>query len=69
VSSETERITNLVMNRHDYDKLAQRLGQLHLAEWDRCYNKGSEPSLATPLSMENTKTANLQPDSLVMPRL
>jgi len=68
VCSETERITNLVMNRHDYDRLAQRISQVSLAEWERDYKKDGEPSLAPPLHVDDAKTAHEQPDNLATPR-
>jgi hypothetical protein len=60
VCSETERITDMVMNRHDYDRLAQRLGPAHSAEPEgRC---GKVHPTETP------KTAQKQPDELVTSR-
>ena len=55
--SETERITNVVMNRHDYDKLAQPLGPAHIAEAQVRY--GEE------LTRENPETPRKPPDDLV----
>jgi hypothetical protein len=64
VCSETERITNQVMNRHDYDRLAQRLGPAHSAELEGRYDKGSEASCGEELSRENPETTRKPPDDL-----
>ncbi|MGD0893206.1 MAG: hypothetical protein ABR923_16910 [Terracidiphilus sp.] len=69
MSSETERITNQIMNRYNFDRFIQNLSELTLAEWDRACREGRELSLPNPLRVQSTGTARVRFGELLKPPL
>jgi len=59
--SETERITNEVMDRHGLGRLVERLGRAYIEDGARRSHAGNDPLFANTRSMETAEAAHERP--------